>query len=513
MSELPRIEARAVSRRYGPVVALSDASVAIRGGEIHALVGENGAGKSTLVRLLCRQEEPDEGSIVTGDVRTAVVPQYPRLAPSIPVWQNLLVGHLPRRTTPPGIGHAFIDRRSALRHLADIADRFGIGIELDKPGHALTGTELRLAAVLAALAHEPDALVLDEPTVGLASPDRRRVLEIVRAVAHDGAAVVFVSHDLREVAAVADRVTALVAGRTVEEWQAPIDAREIATFLFGRVDHAPAESGAAAEPEDGEAGSAARGTHAPAAPGDAGLTFEEALFTSADGTRQAGPLDFIAPAGRITALTGVRESGLDLIERYFKGISELGHGSIRLASRRLPGRLEPGMLERFGVRYVPSGRFDDAAALELSIVDNLIVRARRALHPGGIRRRALQDAFARSLAEAGGVSVTPSAPLSNLSGGMIQKLILARELHDAPRAIVIVEPSSGLDVAAQHSLRRRLRGLADAGHAVLLVSSSADHVAQYADTVAVIYDGHAAGTFAPDDTTGIARAVAGVSDE
>lgn len=507
----------AVARRYGAVQALHSASITVREGEIHGLVGENGAGKSTLVRIMAGIEAPDAGWLELGRspdgtaVRRAVVPQYPRMAADLTVWQNLLVGDEPRRGP-------FLAARAGRDRIEEIAERYDIALDLSKPAGRLGGTEIRLAALLAALVHAPDLLILDEPTVGLAATDQSAILATLRRYRDDRRAILYISHDLSEVCQIADRVTPLRQGRTGETLPGPVEPERLATLIFG-VRQPPERAGAnAAAPgaryappsvsadtreNDGE----------PVPANKAGqIEFQDATIRSHRSGRQVGPLTMTVSAGTIAAITGVRESGLDLLEQYFAGEADLDAGALRLDGRRLNSRVDPARLRQRGLAFVPSDRFDRAAALSGSVEENAILQERAEVHPGGFRTRRRAQGTTRRLLDTFGISVSRVQPLSALSGGTIQKLILARELDRRPRGCIIAEPTAGLDLQAQEDLLGLLRSLAETGSVVVILTSSIRAARSMADQIHVLHDGALAGTYHPHEKDAIARAFAGIPD-
>ena len=511
------LAAEHLQKRYGQILALTDASARVHRGEILGLVGENGAGKSTFVRLVAGIEQPDNGTISTSFDRSrggscAVVPQYPRMAPTIPLLHNLIVGSEPRISRLPLL-RSVVDLRRAANQLDAIARRFDIELDLTKRAGSLNGTELRLAALLAALAHNPDMLILDEPTVGLAVTDQSRVLNTVRTVRDEGMAVLYISHDLGEVSRNADRVTVLIQGRTVETFDPAPDAQTLASLLF---DHRREGSDTATSvmtersllftdgSADGSAGDAAPDT------GHGAIAFEEVSLYDRHSGRSLGPLSFSVMPGGITAITGVRESGLDLLEQYLSCEGELSSGAIRVGGHRIAAELSPGTLRTQGIAFVPSDRFERAAALEGSVEENATVTGRSRIHPRGIRVPEEERRLTKRLLDRFDIRTHRHMPLGSLSGGTIQKLILARELETDPTICIISEPTAGLDLQSQQILLESLREIAAAGAGVIILSSSIDAVTSLAHQVVVLHDGVVQGVYAAHESEKIARAFAGL---
>lgn len=509
MTVEPVLAAQHLRKQYGAVHALVDASIEVRRGEVHGLVGENGAGKTTLVRLLAGIEQSDARD--AEDVRRefcpsidrvgtcAIVPQHPRMAASIPVLHNLIVGAEPRIGRNP-FSRLLIDTARARDRLEAIARRFDIELDLGKHAGSLNGTETRLAALLAALTHDPTLLILDEPTVGLAPTDQERVLATVRALRNEGMAILYISHDLAEVCAVADRVTVLARGITTGTFDPAPDPHELASLLFDhhrendRFDHAVIPKPIA------EAGV------------EPAIAFEEVSLYDRYSGRALGPVTFSVAPGTITAIAGVRESGLDLLEQYLSCEGELSSGAIRVAGHRIPARISPGALRKHRIAFVPSDRFERAAALEGSVEENATIADRLQIYPWGIRMPGEAKHVTKRLLDRFNIRTNRHVPLGSLSGGTIQKLILARELDTDPTVCIIAEPTAGLDLQSQAILLASLREIAGAGAAVLILSSSIDAVTSLAQDVVVLHDGSVADTCTADQSDRIARAFAGLSN-
>lgn len=487
------IAADSVHRYYDRIPALQGVSLEIYPGEIHGLIGENGAGKSTIVRILAGIEIPDSGTVRGEPDSVAVVPQNPQLAPSLPVWQSLITGREPR------IG-PLLDRRRAIAAVEAIAARFSIDVDIRRIAGRLNQTEQRLASLLSALLRDPSVVLLDEPTVGLAPIDRERILHTVRTLKHEGKGVLYVSHDLREITEIADRVTVLVAGSSAVTRKRPFATERLVADLFpGEAEGAPAP-GAPIVPT---------GTDAAALPI---ASFEELTVRDPLGGRTLGPLSLDLAPGRIVAVVGVRESGLDLLESFLTGEIELSAGAVRVRGRRLPARLDPGDLRHRRVAIIPSDRIVRAAALDGTVTENAIIADRTRIHPRGIRARQGERSLTRRLLSRFGIREGHHLPLGSLSGGTIQKLILARELDTSPELCIIAEPSAGLDVRSIQRLYADLRELAIAGAAVLLLSSHVDSILPVADSIVALYDGRISGRYGTVAKTEITRAITGLTD-
>ncbi len=487
------IEAHHIEKRYGAVQALADATITLASARIHGLVGENGAGKSTLMRILADIEVPDGGTVrehrrsEERPLKRSIVPQYPRMAGTVPLWQNILLGCEPRFGP-------FIDRRAAKDLLTETTRRYAIDLDLNKPAGDLNGTELRLAALVAALARKPDLIILDEPTVGLATTDREAILRSLESLRADGLGILYISHDLNEVSRISDAVTVIREGRTLQTLSAPLSGETLADLMFGTAPpHIVDPARRNTREEDRSAG----------------LRFDDTRIYDRWSDRSVGPLSFVAPPGEITAVTGIRESGLDLLERYLSGEARLLDGAVRVAGQRLASSITPADLRRQGAVFIPSDRFDTAAALDGSVEENAILQVRTRVHPGGIKTAHQSQGVTSSLLGRFGVSASMSVPLGALSGGTIQKLILARELDRPTPACIIAEPFAGLDLHSQNLLGTYLRQLAERNTAVLILSSTVESVVTLAHSVYVLTAGAISGPYHPEETLEISHAFAG----
>lgn len=491
----PLLSAQHLEKRYGPVEALVDVSIELYPREIHGLIGENGAGKSTLIRVLAGIEEHDGGRILPSTepvLRQAVVPQYPRMAESLPIWQNVLVG-------AEASWGPFVVGRHGLKVLRTTAKRFGIDLNVRKRTGDLNGTETRLAALLAGLVREPNLLILDEPTVGLAVTDKEAIFHTLRVLRSAGIGVLLISHDLAEIATIADTVTVLRNGRSVATISEEISLGALADAMLGSSPVQPNAVAQSAEQNDRS--------------DRAGIVFDDVQIYHPQSDRRIGPLNLVAPPGAITAITGVRESGIDLIEGYLSGECRVVAGSASIDSSRLSSSIDPGTLRKEGLVYIPSDRFDIAAALDGSVEENAIVQNREQVHPRGIRSTRSIGGTASSILARFGVTAQRSVPLGALSGGTIQKLILARELERPTGGCVISEPFSGLDIVSQGTLVDILTSLAASGTAVVVLTSTVDAAVSIADTVVVLREGVLYGPYPPSESDRIHRAFAGLVEE
>ncbi|MEI8357426.1 MAG: ATP-binding cassette domain-containing protein [Deltaproteobacteria bacterium] len=496
----PVLEVRSVRKRFGRVLALDDVDFTAFPGEIHALLGENGAGKSTLMQIASGLYAPDAGRmrLAGRDVAwrsadqaraagVAMVHQHFMLVPTLTVAENLALA----RGTRGWLDRAELDRetlafardfRLAIPDPSRRIDEISVGdrqrVEILK---ALIGEGIGADGRL----HPPGLLILDEPTAVLTPDEVSALFELLEGLAARGAAIVIVTHKLPEVLRIADRVTILRAGRVIASGAAADqDERSLATAMVGTGrDRAPAASGPSGD--------------AIGAPPREGARLLRLEGVSARDVRGAPVLDAVSldvAAGELVVIAGVEGNGQAELVSVLDGTARDRlrdvRGRVEIDGQRIE-RASDARAARLAV--VPADRVRDGLVAELPAWENLLLDVRRlaaAAPRGWIRRPAALRRASASIAEFG---VQPADPLRSagaLSGGNQQRLILARELGDpAPRAIVAANPSRGLDLAATAAIRARLRALAAAGAAVLVLSSDLDEVEELAGTVAVLFRG------------------------
>jgi simple sugar transport system ATP-binding protein len=480
---------RDVAKRYGGTQALGGASLFVRPGTVHALLGENGAGKTTLMRIAFGLERADRGTIqIAGRAArfasaadaiergVGMVHQHFSLVPVMTVAENVALG-----------GRGTLDLARVRDRLRSLSERTGFALDPNAIVATLSVAAQQRVEIAKALMHDARLLVLDEPTAVLAPAESAELLRWLRAYADAGNAAVLITHKLREVLSVADDVTVLRRGRTVlaarREESTP---RSLTAAMIG----SDAESSVAPRPSEHEA-------------------------TGGDKTRGE-------PVFRATKITIADEHGVPRIRGAsaevwpgeIVGIAAVDGNGQRELLRALAGRLDPvaGTLERpANVGFVPEDRHRDAVLLDRDLAENVALR-------GAGSRRGVLDwpaVVARTdlLLRAFEVRAEGArAPMRALSGGNQQRVVLARELaaNDAaaPTAVVAENPTRGLDVRATAAVHERLRAAAGAGAAVIVYSSDIDEVLLLADRVLVVYDGRV--SEAPAERDAVGRAMVGV---
>ncbi len=486
-SELVRIQA--VSKRYGPTRALVDVSLALRAGEVHALMGENGAGKSTLGRILAGQCRPDAGSLeiagrtlAPGDADGAfaagirIVHQEPTLCPHLSVAENIGLRAL-TRVRGPGRALGIVDRRALRERAAETLGALERGIDPDAIVGRLGPGRRQIVQIGAALA-APGArvLILDEPTSALAGAEVERLLRIVRELAGRGITVVYITHRMGEVFACCDRATVLRDGRFIAT--TPVGELDEPTLVARMAGRTIERDGAARAP--GGAGGGAR-----AAP-----AIEVSRLSS------PGRLDGVSltvEAGEIVGIGGLVGAGRsELLEAIF-GLDARSTGVVRVAGREIRTRTARAMMAA-GVGCVPEDRRYLGLFFHLGLDENILLPRMPALARWGWRgRRAERALVAERVASMRIRAASTRARPASLSGGNQQKLLLARWLTPEVRALLLDEPTRGIDVATKAEVHRAIRAVAARGAGVLLVTSDMEELLLLADRVVVLAGGGVTG--------------------
>lgn len=482
------LEARGLTKRFPGVVANDDVSLTVHRGEILALLGENGAGKSTLVKMIYGLYAPDEGEIlIKGEAvklkgpRDAIkrgigmVHQHFQLVPVFTVAENVILGDEPHRGP-------MVNMRKARAEVARLAEEFGLQVDVDARVEDLpVGTQQRVE-ILKALYRKADILILDEPTAVLTPQETDELLRVVKGFADAGVAVIFITHKLREVLAIADTIEVLRGGKAVGTTSpAQTDAAGLAQMMVGRtvlltVDKAPAE------------------------PGDVVLDVVDLTADNDIGLPAVRDVSLQVRAGEILGIAGVEGNGQRELVQALTGLRASRATAVTVNGQDAQGR-SPHDIHAMGVGHVPEDRETDGLVGGYSVADNLVLD--RYDEPEfsryGVRNRGAVDALASELVSQFDIR-TPSSQttVQSLSGGNKQKVVIARELAADPSLLIAAQPTRGVDVGSIEFIHSRIVAARDRGAAVLLVSAELDEVLGLSDRIAVMYDGRIVETMSAD---------------
>jgi general nucleoside transport system ATP-binding protein len=522
---VPRLACGSITKAYPGVVANDGIDLTLFGGEVHCLLGENAAGKSTLVSVLAGLVRPDAGHIEVdgrlvqlqspGDATrlgVAVVPQHDTLVPVFTVLENLLLGRSAWR----------LPRRASAEGLARLSSNLGLKIEADEPVSRLSAAQRQQVELVKALMTEPRVLMLDEPTALLSAEAVGQLRQVLSVLRERGVAVLLITHKVHEALDTADRITVLRKGRvaggvTPAELQSrPRDqlVREVVSAMFPG-DPLVAEQVAELRDE----GEGAAGVPQPAGSTDSARTGTplielEGISAASDGDAPLAGLDLSVWPGELVGVAGLDGDGQRTLAEAIAGQRRLKAGEIRLAGEPVG---ECGVEDRFalGLRYVTDERLGEGLVPDMGMTTNLLLKriGRSPYWRRGRLRRDAASELARDAASAYSVTVANvEAPVSRLSGGNLQKVVLARELADGARVVVFSKPTYGLDARTTLAVRARMRELAAAGGAGLLISPDLEELLDLCDRVLVLRAGRAVGvvTNGPGAAGQIGRLMAGV---
>ncbi len=485
-----KLELRGITKRFGTLVANDSIDLVVESGEIHSLLGENGAGKSTLMNVLYGLYKADEGQILLndkpvnfagpGDAMAAgigMVHQHFMLIPVFTVAENVALGHEP--TNKLGV----LDIEAARKLVREISTRFGFDVDPDALVEDLPVGVQQRVEIIKSLARDAKVLVLDEPTAVLTPQETDELMEIMRGLAKSGTSIVFITHKLREVKAVADKITVIRQGKVVGEAKPTAETAELASMMVGRdVDLKVAKK--------------------IAEPGRVVLKVENVSVLDDRQQRAVNNVSFEVRAGEILAIAGVQGNGQTELAEAILGLRQLhtASGDILIAGKSVRGESVRTILEN-GVGYVPEDRKKDGLISEFSIAENLMLNGSfTAPFTKGLgilfgARTRIADNLVKEFDVR-----TPSALTlaGKLSGGNQQKVVLARELSRDVNLLIVSQPTRGVDVGSVEFIHERLVQERNDGKAVVLISTELDEVIALADRIAVMYRGQIVGIVGPN---------------
>jgi general nucleoside transport system ATP-binding protein len=482
-----RLELRGITKRYGALVANDQIDLTVEPGQIHALLGENGAGKTTLMNVLYGLTQPDSGEIlVDGEPVTlrspkdaikagfGMVHQHFMLVPVFTVAENVTLGAERSR----GLG--LLDRRSMRREVREQSERYGLRVDPDARIEELPVGVQQRVEIVKALVRDAQVLILDEPTSVLTPGETDELFTIMRQLKAGGRSIIFISHKLREVQAIADVITVIRRGQVMGQRPPTATDSELATLMVGRQ-------------------VSLQVTKSPATPGEVTLEVTDLEVQDERGQHAVHGVSFEVRAGEILGIAGVQGNGQTELCEALMGLRAVAAGSVRLAGRDITGDT-PRERIREGVGYIPEDRQADGLVAQFSVADNAVLDVYD--RPPYARGLALNLTAIRENATARveqfdvrTTSVDTAA--GTLSGGNQQKVILARELGRDLQLLLANQPTRGLDVGSIEFVHQRIIAERDKGVAVVIVSAELDEVYALADRIAVMYEGRITGIRPP----------------
>lgn len=485
------IRMHGIAKSFGAVRANRDASLDVRTGEIHALVGENGAGKSTLMRVLSGMYAPEAGTVevlgrdVTGwktpeaiAAGVGMVHQHFMLVPTLTVAENVVLGMEPRS----GIT---LDRARALADVRALSRESGLVVDAERRVSDLSVGEAQRVEILKALYRGAKVLILDEPTAVLSPPEIRELWQVLRRLRDAGNTVVLITHKLDEVIEISSTITVMRAGSTVARLDTfETTPRDIARAMVGR------DVALALDMVPGVRVTSEHEAPMPPVPlGPAALRVDRLTVNSDRGTIAVNDISFAVAAGEVFGIAGVEGNGQTELLEALSGLRRVRNGHIALDDRDITG-LSVRERADAGLSHIPEDRHRRGLVLDYSIADNLILGRQHRFSTATGMDRAAVATEARNQIRA--FDIRPpdaSVPARALSGGNQQKIVLAREMGRPFRVLLAAQPTRGVDVGAIEFIHAQLRKARDEGKAILLVSADLSEVLALSDRIAVMYGG------------------------
>lgn len=482
----PFLHIQGLTKSYGGVHALSDVSLSLAAGEVHALMGENGAGKSTFIKCLSGAVRPDAGTVLVdgrtiapGDIQAAeaagivAIHQESTAFAHLTAMDNIFVGREPRRAL------GLLDRGRMRRETEALMERLGERIDLNRPLQELTLAQRQMIGIARALSHQSRLLIMDEPTASLSARETQSLFRIIRQLQSEGVAILYISHRLEEVFALASQVTVLRDGKWVGTRPlAEVSRDELVRMMVGRellAEERPAVS----------------------AP-------EGAVMLDVRGLAQAGvfhDINFAVRAGEIVGLAGLVGAGRSEVANAIFGMTRPDSGTVTVGGEVLPPGSVSQSIER-GVALVPEDRQHQGLVLPLSVGDNLLLAEVGGMTRGGLRAFGHErDTVSRLMQNLNVKAAGPDVAANTLSGGNQQKLALGKWMAASPKVLLLDEPTRGVDVGAKAEVYRLIRSLARDGMATLVISSDLPEILALSDRILVMREGEIAGELARHEAT------------
>lgn len=481
-----KLELRGIGKRFGPVIANDNIDLIVEPGEIHVLLGENGAGKSTLMNVLYGLYTPDSGQILLdgesvtfsgpGDAverGVGMVHQHFMLIPVFTVAESVALGNEPMK------GAGLLDLDQARETVREVSKKFGFGLDPDALIEDLPVGAQQQVEIVKALSRDAKVLILDEPTSVLTPQETDEMMAIMRQLADEGTSIIFITHKLREVRAVADKITIIRRGKVVGTADPSASEAELAAAMVGR-------------PVD------LKGKRSAIQPGEVALEIDNLSVLNETGQLVVDHVTLNVRNNEIVGIAGVQGNGQTELAEVLLGLQNAEGGEVRLNGKTITNDSVRSHIDA-GVRFIPEDRSTDGIIKEMSVAENLILNTYRGfadkmtISPSKLEQFA-DEAVATYDVRLGEVT----DPISTLSGGNQQKVVVARELGNPISLLVANQPTRGVDVGSIEFIHAQLMAQRDAGKPIVLISSELDEILKLSDRVAVMYRGRVIGEVGPD---------------
>ena len=484
------IEMREITKVFGEFVANDKINLQLRKGEIHALLGENGAGKSTLMNMLAGLLEPTSGEIfVNGKsekldspsraaaLGIGMVHQHFMLVEAFTVAENIILGS---EITNKGV----LDLKKANADILELSERYGLAVDPTAKVEDISVGAQQRVEILKTLYRGAEILIFDEPTAVLTPAEILELMDIMKTLVKEGKSIILITHKLDEIRAVADRVTVIRRGKSIETVSIEgVSNKDLAEMMVGR------SVSFVTEKEE-------------AKPKDVVLQISDLIVNENRGVPAVKELSLDVHAGEIVGVAGIDGNGQSELIQAITGLRKVKSGSIKIKGREVVG-LSPRKITEMQVSHVPEDRHRDGLVLEMMLSENIALQTyyKEPLSNKGVLNHNQINSYARKLMEEFDVrAASELVPAGALSGGNQQKAIIAREVDRNPDLLIVSQPTRGLDVGAIEYIHKRLISERDKGKAVLVVSFELDEILNLSDRIAVIHDGKIQGIVNPSET-------------
>ena len=484
-----KLELVGITKRFGSLIANDHIDLEVEPGQIHALLGENGAGKSTLMNVLYGLYDPDEGEIRIngkpvrfdgpGDAVAAgigMVHQHFMLVPVFTVAESVALGYEPTHKIAGKVPTGMIKKREAARIVREVSKRFGFDLDPNAKIDDLTVGAQQRVEIVKALSRQAEILILDEPTAVLTPAETDELMTIMKELAAAGTSIVFITHKLREVRAVADKITVIRRGKVVGEASPDSSEAELANMMVGRSVMLKVDK---TEPE----------------PAPVSVSIKDLTYINDDRVTVVDDVNLDVQSGEIVGIAGVQGNGQTELTELLLGLREPSRGDIILDGDSIVKHSVRKRVDE-GLGFIPEDRMRDGMVQPFSVAENLILnqyRSERFSKGLSLQLKKIQE-NAETLRDEFDIRLTDVRhPITTLSGGNQQKVIVAREMSRSLKLLIASQPTRGVDVGSIEFIHNRIVKERDSGTAVILVSSELDEIQSLSDRIAVMYRGKIVG--------------------